>query len=66
MRDICDGSLFAEHPLFSTDPCALQIILYYDEIDVCNPIGSRSTIHKLGMLQTVRTCFLGDSFTYEM
>ena len=55
MRDYCDGSLFAKHPLFSTDPCALQIILYYDDIDVCNPIGSKSTIHKLGTLETVLT-----------
>ena len=26
----------------------LQIQLYYDKMDVCNPIGSKSSIHKLG------------------
>ena len=49
MRDYCDGSHFSSHPLFAEDTRALQIQLYYDDIDVCNPIGSKSGIHKLGM-----------------
>jgi len=48
IRDYCDGQHFANHPVFSEDPKALQIQLYYDEMDVCNPIGSKSSIHKLG------------------
>lgn len=48
MRDFCDGDTFKTHPIFSSDPHALQIELYYDDIDVCNPIGSKATIHKLG------------------
>lgn len=38
MEDYCDGADFAKHPLFSmaSDPPALQIQLYYDDIDVCN------------------------------
>lgn len=48
MRDYCDGQQFSDHLLFKTDPNALQIQLYYDDADVCNPIGSKSTIHKLG------------------
>lgn len=40
LMDYCDGSLFKHNPLFIEDPCALQIQLYYDEIEVCNPIGS--------------------------
>uniref|UniRef100_A0A1X7TS03 Uncharacterized protein n=1 Tax=Amphimedon queenslandica TaxID=400682 RepID=A0A1X7TS03_AMPQE len=31
--DICDGSLYSTHPLFSTDKHALQIIGYYDELE---------------------------------
>ena len=27
----------------------MPIILYYDDIDVCNPIGTRASVHKLGM-----------------
>ncbi|XP_023254471.1 uncharacterized protein LOC111648952 [Seriola lalandi dorsalis] len=45
--DIMDGSLFKSHPLFSKKPSALQLILYADEIDISNPVGSHSTENKL-------------------
>ena len=41
IADYCDGQVFQQHPLFSRDPCALQIILYYDEVEVVNPLGSK-------------------------
>ena len=47
--DYCDASACCTHPLFSIQPRALQIMLYYDDVEVCNPIGSRAKIHKLGM-----------------
>ncbi|XP_068707636.1 uncharacterized protein [Montipora foliosa] len=46
--DFCDGDMFQEHPLFGTDPYALQVIVYFDELEVCNPLGSRATKHKIG------------------
>ena len=46
--DICDAERYKTHPLYSTDPTALQIILYFDELEVCNPIGSNRKKHKLG------------------
>lgn len=46
--DYCDGKQFKAHPLFSIDPHALQIILYYDDVEMCNPIGSYTKVHKLG------------------
>lgn len=54
MRDYCDGSHFSDHAIFSADNRALQIQLYYDEIDVCNPIGSKSGVHKLGKLLSLK------------
>lgn len=33
MYDFCDGEVFNEHPLFSTDSNALQIIMYYDDVE---------------------------------
>ena len=48
MRDFCDGKKFSQHPLLKKDPSFLQIALYYDDLEVCNPIGSRRIIHKLG------------------
>lgn len=61
IEDFCDGSLFSKHPLFSTDPNALQIIGYYDELEVCNPLGPHTKKHKLGIvfytLGNIRPCF---------
>ena len=52
LRDYCDARQFSNHELFKVEPNALQILLYYDDADVCNPIGSKSTIHKLGKYMT--------------
>ena len=49
MGNFCDGANFAQSELFLQDPCALQIQLYYDEVEVTNPIGSKVNIYKLGM-----------------
>ena len=48
MRDVCDGSFVRSHPVFQQYPDALQLIIYHDEIEVCNPLGSSAGIHKLG------------------
>lgn len=50
ISDYCDSKAYSNHPLFSLHPDALQIMLYYDDVEVCNPIGSRAKIHKLGRL----------------
>lgn len=50
LQDFCDGSLFKSHPLFSLDVNGLQIIGYYDELEICNPLGSYVQTHKLGCL----------------
>jgi len=50
LEDFCDGELFTSHPIFSTDPYALQIIAYFDELEVCNPLGTHTKIHKLGII----------------
>lgn len=49
LGDFCDGKMFCQHPLFSNDPHALQILFYYDEAEICNPIGSHRGVHKLGI-----------------
>ena len=48
LRDYCDGNSYSKHPLLAKDHSFLQIILYYDDLEVCNPIGSKRIIHKLG------------------
>lgn len=49
LYDINDGRLFKTHPLFSIRPSALQIFLYSDEIQICNPLGSHAPVNKLLM-----------------
>ena len=49
MMDVCDGDLFADHPVFQGNEKALQIIGYFDEVTLTNPIGSRAKKHKIGM-----------------
>uniref|UniRef100_A0A1X7STL8 Uncharacterized protein n=1 Tax=Amphimedon queenslandica TaxID=400682 RepID=A0A1X7STL8_AMPQE len=48
IADYCDGDLFRSHNLFCEKPNSLQIILYFDEIEVCNPLGAHSCLQKLG------------------
>ena len=47
LEDFCDGTLFKNHPLFSKDPYAIP---YYDELELCNPLGSHVKLHKVGVV----------------
>ena len=49
IEDFCDAQAYKAHHLFSNDPTSLQIMLYYDDLEICNPIGSHLTKHKIGM-----------------
>lgn len=53
LRDVCDGSFFREHPIFSEDATALQIIGFYDDVEVTNPLGSKTKKHKVGLFYFV-------------
>ena len=35
LEDYCDGTQYSEHPVFSADNHGLQIMLYYDHVEVC-------------------------------
>ena len=49
LSDYCDGEHFkAPDSLFSVHFNGLQILFYYDDVEVCNPLGSKRTKHKLG------------------
>ena len=49
------------HPLYSVQKNALQVLFYYDELETCNPLGSKTKVHKLGMY-TVCTFMLHYTF----
>ena len=42
LEDFCDGQRFKSHTIFSSNPHALQIIGYFDELEVCNPLGTHT------------------------
>ena len=50
LEDFCDEEYFKEHQVFKVHPNALQFILYYDDIEVANPLGAKSGVHKIGEL----------------
>ena len=41
VNDYCDDHYCCQHPVLSTNNPFLQIILYYDELELCNPLGSK-------------------------
>lgn len=47
--DIRDGACFKYNPIFQINTDALQIIIYHDEIEVCNPLGSHIGKHKVDL-----------------
>ena len=51
MEDYCDSMQYKEHPLFSSQFLNLQVMLYYDEVELCNPLGSKRKKHKIGELE---------------
>lgn len=58
MEDICDGECFKSHPLFSVTGCdGLQILFYYDDVEVCNPLQSSRLKHKLGTVYFISCQF---------
>lgn len=42
-----DGEVYKNHPFFKENESAIQLQIYFDEFEVCNPLGSRSGVHKI-------------------
>lgn len=45
--DFCDGAIAKQSQIFSKKE-SMQILFYYDDLEICNPLGSRKKVHKLG------------------
>ena len=54
LHDFRDGLLYKQHALFRVDDNALQVIIYYDDVEVANPLGSYRGQHKLGVQYSYR------------
>lgn len=48
LSDFCDGSVYKRNSLFTSHRGVLQIMLYYDDLEICNPLGLKRKKHKLG------------------
>ena len=57
LSDYCDGIAYKSH-LFSAVPSSLEVLAYYDDVEVCNPLGSRAKNHKLGVHLSVLLCIV--------
>ena len=67
LEDFCDSPKVKCHPLFSRQKCALQIILYFDELELCNPLGSFRKKHKLGVVYSKTiSLYIIDSFHHRL
>lgn len=49
LSDYRDGLQARQNEVLRNWPDALLLQIYFDEIEIANPIGSKKTIHKLGM-----------------
>lgn len=49
IASFCHTNTYKQSQFFKKFPNALRINLYYDDIEVANPIGPKSGFHKLGM-----------------
>ncbi|CAH1099112.1 unnamed protein product [Psylliodes chrysocephalus] len=47
ISDVRDGLVFKNNPFFLENEDALQIILYQDSFEICNPLGSSKIKHKI-------------------
>ena len=50
MNDFCDSPAYKSHPIFIASNKNLELILYYDDFEVCDALGSYKTKHKIGEL----------------
>jgi hypothetical protein len=47
LHDIKDGTTYQNNSYFKENPEALGIMLYSDELEICNPLGAAKGVHKL-------------------
>lgn len=47
MFDICDGNYVRNHTLFRAERGAFQIVLYTDDLEIVNPLGTHTRVHKI-------------------
>lgn len=49
IQDVFDGEYGKTHPLFQNE-VSIPLIIYQDDCEIVNPLGSKTGIHKLGLI----------------
>jgi hypothetical protein len=49
IESFIDGNQFKHHAFFQKFPHSIRVNLYYDDIEVCNPLGANRGVYKLAM-----------------
>nr|XP_054591281.1 uncharacterized protein LOC129155120 isoform X1 [Nothobranchius furzeri]XP_054591300.1 uncharacterized protein LOC129155133 isoform X1 [Nothobranchius furzeri]XP_054591301.1 uncharacterized protein LOC129155133 isoform X1 [Nothobranchius furzeri]XP_054591321.1 uncharacterized protein LOC129155141 isoform X1 [Nothobranchius furzeri]XP_054591322.1 uncharacterized protein LOC129155141 isoform X1 [Nothobranchius furzeri]XP_054591360.1 uncharacterized protein LOC129155163 isoform X1 [Nothobranch len=55
LEDFRDGTIFETNPLFSKD-FSIPLVLYSDECEMVNPLGAKTSVHKLGFIYFTMKC----------
>lgn len=60
--DIQTGSVYRQH--FQQNQIALPIVLYFDDVEICNPLNKRAGTHNICLLQSCKhTSFISITIT---
>lgn len=67
LASFIDGQQFKNHTFFQKYKHAIRLQLYYDELEITNPLGSKTCIHKLGAFYytTLLLYYTKSSVSYE-
>lgn len=49
IQDVFDGEFSKTHPLFQNE-VSIPLVIYQDDCEIVNPLGSKTGIHKLGLI----------------
>ena len=52
IQDVFDGEFCKTHPLFRNE-VSIPIVIYQDDVEIVNPLGAKTGIHKLGLFYFV-------------
>lgn len=56
-RDYGDGSFLKKHPAFKHNQELLSLAIYFDELEIANPLGSKRGKHKLGKDMSIHSMY---------
>ena len=50
LRNFCYGEAFKTNDFFALNQNAIKLQIFYDDFEVVNPLGSKTTVHKIGAI----------------